>query len=86
MTKRWLIVAVVVFFPLAAWALDVANERAAAAGDYLPGADETTQFGRMAAGGDYLPGGEGSGGVSSGTNNQGNVWNLLRRYRSKWAR
>lgn len=59
MTKR-LLLAALLLAPLSAWALTTANNRAAASGDYLPGADLSTQFGRMAGGEDYLPGGAGS--------------------------
>lgn len=66
MTKR-LLLAALLLAPLSAWALTTANNRAAASGDYLPGADLSTQFGRMAGGEDYLPGGSGSGGGGGGS-------------------
>ena len=81
MTKRLLLAALLLGLPLSAWALTTANNRAAAAGDYLPGSDLSTQFGRMAAAGDYLPGG-GGGGSSTGATTGGRInWKLFQRRR-----
>lgn len=83
MTKRVIILALLLA-PLSAWALTTANNRAAASGDYLPGADLSTQFGRMAGGEDYLPGGDSGGGGavgSGGTDPNGSFLHLRRRLR-----